>query len=107
MTWSPYPRLPVGELRDLLGVVRVLYRAAAASEPRDEARITALEGIGRTLKAVLQLRDAPPGTIDHGDAWAAAERVARELTELVGTGELGGVLAATLSRVRRNTGSMV
>ena len=107
MTWNPYPPLPVGPLRDLLGVTRALYRAALEDSPRDPARLQALEDIGRTLKAVLRAARAHPGTITHGDAWLAAERSTKALRELVSESFLlAPVIAATARRVSRS-GSMV
>lgn len=108
VTWNPYPPLPIGALRDLLGITRALYRATLDSEPRDEGRLQALGEIGRTLKAVLKQSHAPPGTIDHGTAWAAAERAARALTDLVDDEQrLGPVVAVTARRISRGPGSMV
>lgn len=107
MAWNPYPPLPVGALRDLLGVTRALYRATSDAEPRDEARLQALGEIGRALRAALRGASAHPGTIDHGTAWAAAERATRGLRELVGAGELlAPLIAATARRIKR-PGSMV
>jgi len=103
VTWNPYPPLPVGALRDLLGITRALYRAALEEEPRDAARLQALEEIGRTLKAVLRASRAHPGTITHGDAWLAAERITKVLQEIVSDSTLlAPVIAATARRISRS-----
>jgi hypothetical protein len=102
VTWNPYPRLPLGAVRDLLGVARALYRTALADEPRDVGRLEALEEIGTTLRAVLRAAHAHPGTNPHLDAWVAAERATQALVQLVGQSmQLGPVVAAMARRVSR------
>lgn len=106
MSWNPYPPVPRGALRDLLGITRALYRAAREAAPPDEARLAALEGVGKALKEALRLsKGAAPGTISHGSAHAAATRAIAELQQLVGP-ELHAVLAAT-ARCFKSPGSMV
>lgn len=106
MSWNPYPPLPRGALRDVLSLTRMLYRAAAEADPRDEARLQALQGIGLALKEALRLsKGSAPGTIAHGSAHAAATRAIGQLSELVGP-ELHAVLAAT-ARCFKQPGSMV
>ena len=106
MTWNPYPPLPVGAVRDLLGITRALYRTALNGDPRDVAKLQALADIGGTLRAALRAAPAPPGTIDHFNAWAAAERATKALGELVGDETpLGPLIAATAQRFSR-PGSM-
>jgi hypothetical protein len=94
VNWNPYPPLPIGAVRDLLGITRALYRFAAEVEPRDEERLRALAEVGKTLRGVLRASRAHPGTIGHGEAWSAAERAARALGGLV-NGELGLIVATT------------
>ncbi len=107
MAWNPYPPLPVGPLRDLLCITRLLYRAAAAHQARDLGRLLALEAIGKALRTALRLSDAPPGTVDHGTAWAAAERAQRGLTLLVrGEPTLAALIEPTTRLIQR-PGSMV
>jgi len=106
VTWDPYPPLPIGALRDLLGITRALYRTTLVEDPRDASRLRALADIGRTLRAVLRAAHAQPGTIDHLNAWGAAERATRALGELVGESTpLAPVIAATARRISR-PGSM-
>lgn len=77
-------------------------------EPRDEARLEGLACVGKTLQAVLKAARAAPGTVTHGEAWLAAERVTKELRGLAGeTTLLGPIVDATAKRVSRNAGSMV
>lgn len=107
MTWNPYPPLPVGALRDMLGITRALYRAALAEDPRDVSRLQALEDIGRTLRAVLRAARAHPGTMTHLEAWAAAERDTQAIGELVGESmALAPLIAATARYISRRHGSM-
>jgi hypothetical protein len=102
MTWNPYPPLPFAAVRDLLGITRAMYRATLADDPRDVVRLQALEDVGRTLKAVLGARGAPPGTIQHVEAWSAAERATKALGELVAEStELAPLIAVTARRVSR------
>jgi len=107
MTWSPYPPLPLAAVQDLLGITRALYRLAMEAEPRDACRLQALEEIGRTLRAVLRERRAPAGTIDHGNAWAAAERATKALTVLVADSPVLAQLIGATARLVARHGSMV
>jgi hypothetical protein len=106
VTWDPYPPLPLAAVRDLHGVTRAMYRAERAQASPDASRLRALEDIGRTLRAVLRAGHAHPGTIVHGEAWTAAERATKALTELVGESPLGPLVAATARLVSR-PGAMV
>ena len=104
--WDPYPPLPLGAVRDLLGITRALYRTIAVNDPRDISRLRALEEIGRTFRAVLRAARAHPGTVDHLNAWGAAERATKALGELVeGSMPVAAVVAATARRIAR-PGSM-
>lgn len=106
MTWNPYPSLPLGAVRDLLGITRALYRAALAESPCNDDRLETIEGIGRTLRAILRAARAHPGTIAHLDAWVAAERVIKALEDLVGDSTpLAPLIASTARRFSR-PGSM-
>ncbi len=106
MTWDPYPPLPLGAVRDLLGITRALYRAALMDEPRDAERLQALDRIGRMFQAVLGAAHAHRGTAPHVEAWAAAECATRALGDIVGESTLlGPVIAATARRLSR-PGSM-
>lgn len=107
MTWSPYPALPMGAVRDLLGITRVLYRVAQCEEPRDASRIQRLEEIGRTLRGVLAARGAAPGTIDHSNAALPLNRAISALQELVAGTELAALVDATARLVGARHGSMV
>lgn len=107
MNWNPYPPLPLGALRDLLGITRAMYRATVLDDPRDVCRLQALKDIGRTLRAVLAARRAPRGTNAHLEAWVAAERATKALGELVGESlELAPLIAATARRVSRGRQTM-
>ncbi len=76
----PKPRqLPVAEIRDLLGVVRALYRHARRAR-RDSLHLSELESIGRRLQLALELA----GTSKEDVAWTNAERACRDLGCVVG-----------------------
>lgn len=105
MTWNPYPPLPIAAVRDLLGITRALYRATLAADPHD-GRLAALANIGKSLRAVLGAARAHPGTNDHLEAWAAAERATKALTELVGESMRLGPVIATTARCISRPGSM-
>jgi hypothetical protein len=106
VTWNPYPPLPIEPLRDLLGITRALYRTTLLEASPDALRLQALEDIGTTLRAVLRAAGAHPGTIDHLNAWASAERATKALGELVDDSmPLGPLMASTARRISR-PGSM-
>jgi hypothetical protein len=107
VTWNPYPPLPLGALRDLLGITRAMYRATLEHDPRDVVRLQALEDVGKTLRAVLRARRAPPGTTAQLEAWEAAERATRALGELVRDSmDLAPLVDATARRVSRGRQTM-
>src|SRR5688572_23894110 len=82
--WNPYPPLPREAVRDLLGIVRAMYRATIARDPRDVVRLQTLTEIGRDFRAALAGAKGHPGTLPYQYAWEAAERATRRLGELVG-----------------------
>ena len=104
--WNPYPPLPAGALRDLLGITRAFYRAAHEAEPRDERLVEALADIGKGLQAALRGARATPGTIEHGNAWAAARQAAAALSGLVGGVALATLVEATVRKLAQ-PGAMV
>ena len=106
MPWNPYPPLPRETVRDLLGIVRALYRVTGASDPKNVVRLQALTDIGRDLRDALRSsRNSHPGTVQHSDAWVAAERATRALGELVASDEpqpLAPLVRAAAGRIRRD-----
>ena len=108
MTYNPYPRLPIGPLRDLCGITRALYRAARAEVPPDASRLAALESIGSALRGALQQASGHPGTIPYQDAWEATEHAIAALQGLVGEAMVVRALidvTACLSRARQTVGA--
>lgn len=105
--WNPYPSLPMGAVRDLLGITRAMYRLALSEEARDVVRIHALEEIGRTLRGVLGASGAAPGTIAYHNACAAAARAITALKELVAESHLAAMVDATARLIGARPGSMV
>lgn len=106
MVWDPYPPLPLGAVRDLLGVARGLYLVAREAADPDATRLESLERVGKTLQAVLGAASAPPGTGDHVHAWAAAEGAVRALRELTVGSPDQHALVDVLSRRVARPGSM-
>jgi hypothetical protein len=102
MPWQPYPSLPRESVRDLLGIVRALYRA---TDRRDAVRVQALTEIGRDLREALAgSRGTHPGTLRHIEAWVSAERATRRLGELIDSDEsqpLAPLVRAVAGRIRQ------
>ncbi len=75
--------LPVEAVRDLLGIVRALYRAGLEHRGHP-ITLEALRGIGTDLAEALELATrCQPDTLGHVAAWTKAERAAKALGELV------------------------
>jgi hypothetical protein len=74
--------LPVGIVRDLLAIARMLYRSARSAG--DAARVDELEQIGKQLTTALELAKAPPGSLGHRSAWSHAELALARLGASVG-----------------------
>lgn len=91
-------------MRDLLGIVRALYRAENEMIPSRAQRLRDLEMIGRELGATLELaRKSPdPDSLGHRAAWDRAERALARLATLVDDAQpLRPALDATAAKVRR------
>ena len=77
-------QLPLRALRDLLGLVRVMYADAVASHA-SPLYLEELRAIGENLHAALDMaRKTKPNTMGHRAAWARAEQATKELGALVG-----------------------
>ena len=74
--------LPREAIRDLLGVVRALYRAEKTGSARP-AELKRLEGIGRRLVYAIELAGSRPGSVGGRAAWEHAEAACKELGEVV------------------------
>lgn len=75
--------IPLRALRDLLGLVRVLYADWSASGA-GPIELEELRGIGETLSRSLSLaRRSRPSSPSHREAWDLAERATAELGELI------------------------
>ncbi|MFO0616864.1 MAG: hypothetical protein U0414_29990 [Polyangiaceae bacterium] len=79
--------LPIPAVRDLLGIVRAMYRAEAASAHPSSTKLARLRKIGASLTTALELASAStPGTVGHRSAWEhaddAIERLSAEITLL-------------------------
>lgn len=77
---DPFPRDAV---RDLLGVVRALYRAEKAATHPSPVKLQRLREAGVHLREALELSLAGEGTCGHRAAWARAEAAVKTVGELV------------------------
>jgi hypothetical protein len=76
--------IPIHALRDLLGLVRVLYADWCASGA-GPIELEELRAIGESLNVALGLAaKTQPNTMGHRTAWARAEDATRQLGALVG-----------------------
>lgn len=76
----PFPFTPV---RDLLGLVRVIY-AAAKTGGAGMVHLARIEKIGTDLKIAIELAaESSPGTVGHRAAWAKAEGATARVGDLV------------------------
>lgn len=83
---------PLEATRDLLGIVRALYRA---THPTEVIRRRHLARVGAELQEATALAaESALGTMGHRAAWARAEAATRALGELVD----GLTMAAPLVR---------
>ena len=78
----PFPKTAV---RDLLGLVRLLYRAEQAVDvPESYGRLGRLEEAGRAFREALELAGKnQPGTMGRRAAWSWAEKGVHILAEIV------------------------
>ena len=74
---------PIEAARDLLGLVRALYRAAQKrGEP--SMQLQRLEHIGRELHEAIDLATKYPGAVGERAAWLRAEDACHRLGQAVG-----------------------
>jgi hypothetical protein len=74
--------LPIVEVRDLLGLVRALWRTGKDGGA-SKAYLEQLERIGRRLQLALELAASGPGTTGERAAWNHAELACDELGRVV------------------------
>ena len=102
---TPFPRpFPRVVVRDLLGIVRALYRGEVARVPVDSARVEQLRQIGELYRLALEMGTKyEPDTMAGRAAIVKAERATVLLGEFVGSSDELTVLAvaATAERMRR------
>jgi hypothetical protein len=91
---------PFEAARDLLGIVRAMYRAARSAEAGG-ARLEAIARVGAELRAAIDLAlEHAPGTLGHAAAWQRAEQATRRLGDLVDvTTPLAPTLDAAAARM--------
>lgn len=89
--------LPTEVVRDLLAIVKVLYRGET-----DDARRGELVEIGKLYRLALQLAKAGPGTLGGKAAWKWADDATERLGKLVDDSTpLRPGLQATAGKLRR------
>lgn len=102
---TPFPRpFPRAVVRDLLGIVRVLYRAEASKVPVDRGRVEQLRQMGELYRLALEMGTKyEPDTMAGRAAVVKAERATTLLGEFVASSDELVVLAvaATAERMRR------
>ncbi|MEO7036742.1 MAG: hypothetical protein ABI548_22520 [Polyangiaceae bacterium] len=77
-------QLPLRALRDLLGLVRVMYADAVATHA-SPIELEELRAIGESLHTALDMAaKTKPNTMGHRAAWVRAEQATKELGALVG-----------------------
>ena len=74
--------LPIVEVRDLLGLVRALWRAGRDGHA-SRGYLEQLERIGRKLQLALELATSGPNTVGERAAWDHAEEACDELGRVV------------------------
>jgi hypothetical protein len=77
----PTRKVSAALVRDLLGLARVLYRAAETDEQR-----AALAEVARRCKLALELAHLEPHTLGGQAAWSWGEQAAALLGEVIAKG---------------------
>jgi len=76
--------IPLRALRDLLGLVRVMYADGVQSHA-SPVLLEELRNIGESLRIALDMASkTEPNTVGHRAAWSRAEQATKELGALVG-----------------------
>jgi hypothetical protein len=94
-------RFPLAPVRDLLGIVRVLYRGEQANPEADERTLAALQQIGVELGRALDLGKNEPDTMGFRAAWNWVDQATFKLNELVAERSMVAAINATLARIKR------
>ena len=78
-----YDTFPFEAVRDLLGILRAMY-AAAAHDGAGAVELDRLRGLGAELRAAIDLAiEHEPGTLGFTAAWERAERAVRGVVDAV------------------------
>lgn len=98
---DPSSPLPLGVVRDLLGIARALYRAELGRPDAHPDKLEALVAIGQDLRLALELGErSAPGTLGSRAARNRAERATDALGSIVADEvALAPVVAATAARL--------
>jgi hypothetical protein len=89
--------LPVEAVRDLLAIVKVLFRGERSEERRAE-----LAEIGKLYRLALRLAKAGPDTLGGKASWKWAEEATDRLARLVDySTPIGPGLLATAGKLKR------
>jgi hypothetical protein len=92
---------PFEAVRDLIGILRAMYRAAKANGA-GARRLAELRQVGLELRHAIELAlEYAPNTLGHAAAWERAELATRGLGNLIDcTTPLEPTIAAAVERVR-------
>lgn len=92
--------LPLQAVRDLLGIVRAMFRAAR-EEGAGPARLQRIAEAGRRLNVAIELAsETEPNTVGHRAAWLHAEAAIRLIGDEVSvTSTLEPIVAAAGRRI--------
>jgi hypothetical protein len=93
---------PLAVVRDLLGIVRALYRAERLATPPDRRTLEALEQIGQELRMALDLGKNQPGSMGYRAAWSWSEQATAKLGALVADLLIAPAVKATAAKLRRD-----
>ena len=97
----PRTQIPLGVVRDLLGIVRAVYRAEQRKPAPEPGRLAALVTIGEQLSLALELGQGAPDTMGGRAAWGWAGKAGDALSALAADLELEPAVRATLERLKR------
>jgi hypothetical protein len=92
---------PTAVVRDLLGIVRALYRAERGASSPDRRTLEALEQMGQEFRMALDLGQNAAGSMGYRAAWSWAEQATAKLGALVTDMPVAPAVKATAAKLRR------
>jgi hypothetical protein len=88
---GPSDPFPYEACRDLLGIIRSIYRATPRSEVVKRVK---LESIGSDLAIACELGKSRIGSLGHRAAWERAESACARLFDILDVGDTAKPIAA-------------